>query len=111
MTNVQVEKSSLTLERIALAAVVMLLTWNVYTTQQLSLEMVKTTAELTALGNVVELAQSDRFTARDALADRTILETKIKRLEDWNFRLSDRLNEVEDGLTKLEERAGTEGQR
>lgn len=81
-----------TLERIALTALVALLSWNVYTTQEM-------TTDIAVIETKLETAISNRFTSSDA----QILENKITRLEQWTTRLSERLADVESTIRNQKE--------
>ena len=63
-------EESLTLQNIAMAALVALLSWNVYTTQELK-------TSVAVIGNQLAVAAEERFT----LAQAALLEQRINQLE------------------------------
>lgn len=99
--EVIVKKESLTLERIALTAMVALLSWNVWTTSELVTDLAVMSAKVELLAEQLDSASSDRYTGAQARADQALLEQRIQRLEQWNGRLSDRLNEAESKIDSV----------
>lgn len=99
--EVIIKKEALTMERIALMAMVGLLSWNVYTTSNLVTDVAVTNTKVEALTMQLTLNQQDRYTRSEALADSSVLTQRITNLEVWNGRLSDRLKAAEDALAKL----------
>jgi len=88
---VEVKKETLTLERIALAAVVALLSWNVYTTNQLTIAQAVTSQQLEGLNNSFNAIALDRYTKTEANAKNAALENRMVRLEQWNERMANRV--------------------
>lgn len=96
MSEVRVERSNLTLERMALAGIAALIAWNVYTTSELKTDVAVGNATIKALEATVTASQIDRYTRSEANSDRALLEQRIARLEQWTERLSNRIKDVED---------------
>jgi hypothetical protein len=104
LDHVEVKKESLTLERIALAAAVALLSWNVYTTNQLSISQAVSSAQLGAISEQIKSSAGLYATRGDVLVLQGALDGNRTRFENWLARLGDRLNAVEEEVTKIEER-------
>lgn len=96
--EVSVEKDSLTLERIALTALVALLSWNVYTTQQLVTNLAVTANTVKGLESSISVVGADRYTRAEALADRRHYEDRLQRIEAAQVQLNDRVNNVESDI-------------
>lgn len=93
--SVLVNRETLTLERLALTAVMALLSWNVYTTNQLNVAQAVSAAKLEAIKTQIE-SQSANYATRAELA---VLDAKFTQVEQrfvsWFDRLSSRINELE----------------
>lgn len=97
---VALKKETLTLERLALTAVMALLSWNVYTTNQLNVAQAVSQAKLEAIKTQIE-SQSSNYATR---AEMAVLDAKLSQIEQrfvtWFDRLSTRVNEVEAKVEK-----------
>lgn len=93
--TVEVKKEALTLERIALAAVVALLSWNVYTTNQLSIAQAVQSAQLEAIKAELSARNGRYVNQGDFLVLQAELQAQERRFENWLARLGDRLNDAE----------------
>ena len=72
-----------------------MLGWMAYTVQQMSVEQAVLSAQMSGIKDALTIAQQDRYTRSDALADLSVITSKVQRLEEWNARLSDRLASLE----------------
>lgn len=94
-------KNTFSFERIALGVVVALLSWNVNTTAQLVTGLAVTNANVSSLERSFEVASQDRYTRAEAKSDAALLDQRISRLEGWNERLANRINELENEVDVL----------
>lgn len=95
--TVEVKQESLNIERVALAAVVALLSWNVYTTNQLSLSQVRTEEQISAMRTQVFDLPNRAVSPAAYAVDKAAIQVKLDRYENWLGRLSDRVNALETG--------------
>ena len=80
------------LSKIESAAMIGLLGWNLMTTQRLSLEVAVISSKLQTL----EAFIPDSYTTKEAISDGKVVEQRIKRLEEWNQNISERLRSLEE---------------
>jgi hypothetical protein len=92
---VEIKKETLTLERFALAAVVGLLSWNVYTTNQLTISQAVLTSQLTSIREELGASGTKYASQGEYLVLRAEVDGMEQRFANWLARTSDRLNEVE----------------
>jgi len=93
--EVRIPKEALTVERLALAAVVALLSWNVYTTNQLTIAQAVTTAQVQAVYEQIGNTSRNLVSRADFLVLAAEMRTETERFETWLGRLSDRVNALE----------------
>lgn len=86
-----------TVQALMIAACIGLLSWNVYTTQRLSIDVA-------VLANVMESSNISVVGTQVALQDQ-----RIARLEDWTSRLSVRIADIESDIRR--EDASDQAQR
>jgi predicted 2-oxoglutarate/Fe(II)-dependent dioxygenase YbiX len=78
MSEVKVEKSSLTIERLTLALSVGLLTWILYTTSELNVQTAVTQEKLSALEKQISSAVRETASQTQVL----ILEQRVQQIEE-----------------------------
>ena len=108
---VQIKKESLTLDRIALMAMVALLSWNVYTTNQLSITNAVLTAKLESISTQINSQTANYATRGDLLVVQSQLEASITRFENWLSRLGDRQVVLEESVTSLRQALESKNER
>jgi len=82
------------------------LSWNVYTTNQLTIAQAVTTAQVQAVYEQIASATRTSAPRADLLVLEATMNSNISRFESWLNRLSDRLNEVESALEKADKTKG-----
>lgn len=98
MTMIKPEDSLL--NKLISFAVIGLLSWNVWTTQQLSVSVAVLETQVEGIQNSVSSSLLDRYTGTQANSDFSLVEQRLQRLEDWNQNLSERLRVLEQDLRK-----------
>ena len=86
--------------RIITAGIIAMIGWTLLTVQDLSVNLAVMEAKFTSLETVITVGTQDRYTRIEATSDNALINQRIERLEDWNERLSDRLNKVEDTVSR-----------
>lgn len=89
------------INKLITAAVVGLLGWNVVSTQKLTVQSAVQNESLSNIKETLAITSLDRYTASQAKADFSLLEQRIKRLEDWNSNQSENIRLLTDRLNKL----------
>lgn len=79
-------------------AVIGLLSWNVWTTQQLSVSVAVLETQVDGIQKTVSASLTDRYTGSQANSDFSLVEQRLQRLEDWSQNLSERLRVLEQEL-------------
>ena len=99
----EVKQESLNLERIALTAVIALLSWNVYTTNQMTIAQAVLQTQVEAIKQQI-ISQNGQYALRsDFLLLESQQESFEQRTETWLGRLSDRVNALETRAEKKDE--------
>lgn len=93
MTMIKPEDSLL--NKLISFAVIGLLSWNVWTTQQLSVSVAVLETQVEGIQSSVSSSLLDRYTGTQANSDFSLVEQRLQRLEDWNQSLSERLRVLE----------------
>lgn len=93
MTMIKPEDSLL--NKLISFAVIGLLSWNVWTTQQLSVSVAVLETQVEGIQSSVSSSLLDRYTGTQANSDFSLVEQRLQRLEDWNQSLSERLRILE----------------
>lgn len=93
MTMIKPEDSLL--NKLISFAVIGLLSWNVWTTQQLSVSVAVLETQVEGIQSSVSSSLLDRYTGSQANSDFSLVEQRLQRLEDWNQSLSERLRVLE----------------
>jgi hypothetical protein len=83
------------LSKIISAAVIGLLSWNTYTTQNLSVSVAVLETRVSSLQEIISSSVMDRYTNSQAQSDHALIDQRIKRLEEWNQNLSERIRLLE----------------
>ena len=86
------------INKVVTFVMIAMLGWLGFTVQKMSVEQAVQGAQMLAIRESISVSQLDRYTRSEAVADLTILDNRIVRLEEWNQRLSDRLADVEGHL-------------
>jgi hypothetical protein len=92
---VSMNKDDNLISKIISAAVIGLLSWNTYTTQNLSVSVAVLETRVSSLQETISNSVIDRYTNSQATSDFALVEQKIKRLEEWNQNLSERIRLLE----------------
>ena len=96
MTMIRPEDSLL--NKLVSFAVIGLLSWNVWTTQQLSVSVAVLETQVDGIQKTVSASLTDRYTGSQANSDFSLVEQRLQRLEDWSQNLSERLRVLEQEL-------------
>lgn len=96
-----VPKDSLTLERIALTAVVGLLSWNVYSTNQLQITQARMDEQMSGIRDTVTLISENAVNPTDYAITIAEIRAFNHRIEQWVSRLSDRQRMLEEDAAVL----------
>lgn len=100
---VTMNKDDNLISKIISAAVIGLLSWNTYTTQNLSISVAVLENQVSSLHMTINNSLSDRYTINQAKSDAALVEQRIKRLEDWNQNLSERIKALEQEARRVPE--------
>jgi len=92
---VSMNKDDNLLSKIISAAVIGLLSWNTYTTQNLSVSVAVLETRVSSLQEIISSSVMDRYTNSQAQSDHALIDQRIKRLEEWNQNLSERIRLLE----------------
>lgn len=90
--------------KIITAGIIGMVGWTLLTVNSLDKNMAVMQTKLNTLELVFEKGTADRYTRSEASSDRALLEQRLSRLEEWNQRLSDRINSAE---TKIDTHQAT----
>lgn len=89
-----VPKDSL-FDKLVSVAIIGLLSWTVYTTNQTQQDLAVLSAEVNGMDTALNLAARDRYTSAQAASDFALIENKIERVETWSQNLSERVRFLE----------------
>lgn len=92
---VSMNKDDNLLSKIISAAVIGLLSWNTYTTQNLSVSVAVLETRVSSLQEIISSSVMDRYTNSQAQSDHALIDQRIERLEEWNQNLSERIRLLE----------------
>ena len=92
---VSTNKDDNLLSKIISAAVIGLLSWNTYTTQNLSVSVAVLETRVSSLQEIISSSVMDRYTNSQAQSDHALIDQRIERLEEWNQNLSERIRLLE----------------
>ena len=92
---VSMNKDDNLLSKIISAAVIGLLSWNTYTTHNLSVSVAVLETRVSSLQEIISSSVMDRYTNSQAQSDHALIDQRIKRLEEWNQNLSERIRLLE----------------
>jgi len=92
---VSTNKDDNLLSKIISAAVIGLLSWNTYTTQNLSVSVAVLETRVSSLQETISSSLMDRYTNSQAQSDHALIDQRIERLEEWNQNLSERIRLLE----------------
>lgn len=92
---VSMNKDDNLISKIISAAVIGLLSWNTYTTQNLSVSVAVLETRVSSLQEIISSSVMDRYTNSQAQSDHALIDQRIKRLEEWNQNLSERIRLLE----------------
>lgn len=84
------------INKIATAAVLGLLGWNVFTTQNLAVEVAVLAAQLETTRETFSAGVADRYTKSEAISDRALVTQRVERIEGEMIKLEGRVRELED---------------
>jgi len=92
---VSMNKDDNLISKIISAAVIGLLSWNTYTTQNLSVSVAVLETRVSSLQETISSSLMDRYTNSQAQSDHALIDQRIERLEEWNQNLSERIRLLE----------------
>ena len=88
--------------RIITAGIIGMIGWTLFTVNEVSTKVAVLQTELTNIRSQLTATTLERYTRSEAVADRALLEQRISRLEEWNTRLSQRVNKAEESVARHE---------
>ena len=86
------------LGKIVTFVMVGMLGWLAFTVQEMSVQQAVQGTQVVAIRESISVANLDRYTRSEAVADVSLLSGRLDRLEEWNSNLSSRLASLEQDI-------------
>ena len=87
--------------RVITAGIIGMIGWTLLTVTEMAEEVAVMQARFESFETFATAQSLGRYTKSEASADLALLAQRIERLEEWNARLSDRINETEEHVDVL----------